>query len=63
MSWPALVIQHEEPTPPGLILTWLRDRGADIVRVHDVRENVRAARMTDAIVRGSGVPARPGSAP
>ena len=26
--------------------------GADIVRVHDVRENVRAARMTDAIVRG-----------
>jgi dihydropteroate synthase len=27
-------------------------RGADIVRVHDVRENVRAARMADAIVRG-----------
>ena len=26
--------------------------GADIVRVHDVRENVRAARMADAIVRG-----------
>ncbi len=26
--------------------------GADIVRVHDVLENVRAARMTDAIVRG-----------
>jgi dihydropteroate synthase len=25
---------------------------ADIVRVHDVRENVRAARMADAIVRG-----------
>jgi dihydropteroate synthase len=25
--------------------------GADIVRVHDVRANVRAARMTDAIVR------------
>src|SRR6185436_8378887 len=24
----------------------------DIVRVHDVRENVRAARMADAIVRG-----------
>ena len=30
--------------------------GADIVRVHDVRENVRAARMTDAIVR-HGAPA------
>jgi dihydropteroate synthase len=27
--------------------------GIDIVRVHDVRPNVRAARMTDAIVRGS----------
>jgi dihydropteroate synthase len=26
--------------------------GADIVRVHDVRENVRAARMSDAIIRG-----------
>jgi dihydropteroate synthase len=26
--------------------------GADIVRVHDVRPNVRAARMADAIVRG-----------
>lgn len=26
--------------------------GADIVRVHDVRENVRAARMSDAVVRG-----------
>ena len=26
--------------------------GADIVRVHDVLENVRAARMSDAIVRG-----------
>ena len=26
--------------------------GADLVRVHDVRENVRAARMADAIVRG-----------
>jgi dihydropteroate synthase len=26
--------------------------GADIVRVHDVRENARAARMADAVVRG-----------
>ena len=26
--------------------------GGDVVRVHDVRENVRAARMSDAIVRG-----------
>ncbi len=28
--------------------------GVDIVRVHDVRENLRAARMSDAIVRGWG---------
>ena len=28
-------------------------RGADIVRVHDVAANVRAARMADAIVRGT----------
>ena len=26
--------------------------GADIVRVHDVKEMVRVSRMTDAIVRG-----------
>jgi dihydropteroate synthase len=26
--------------------------GADIVRVHDVRANVRAARITDAVIRG-----------
>jgi dihydropteroate synthase len=27
------------------------DRGADIVRVHDVRAMARVARMTDALVR------------
>ena len=27
-------------------------RGADIVRVHDVREMVRVSRMSDAVVRG-----------
>jgi GMP synthase-like glutamine amidotransferase len=31
MSWRALVIQHEEPTPPGLIDPWLRERGAEPV--------------------------------
>ena len=30
MSWRALVIQHEEPTPPGLIEPWLRERGAEV---------------------------------
>jgi dihydropteroate synthase len=34
-------------------------RGADIVRVHDVRANVRAARMTDAVVRGTWPPGTP----
>jgi len=29
--------------------------GADIVRVHDVKETARAARMTDAIVRSHGI--------
>jgi dihydropteroate synthase len=27
--------------------------GVDVVRVHDVRENVRAARVADAVVRGT----------
>jgi dihydropteroate synthase len=36
--------------------------GVDIVRVHDVRENVRAARMSDAIVRATGLPGAPGGA-
>lgn len=30
--------------------------GVDVVRVHDVRENVRAARMADAVVRGTWPP-------
>ena len=29
-DWRALVIQHERPTPPGLIEPWLRDRGAEV---------------------------------
>jgi dihydropteroate synthase len=29
--------------------------GADVVRVHDVRANLRAARMADAVVRGGGL--------
>ena len=38
------------------------DRGADIVRVHDVRAIARVARMTDRIVRRAA-PAQPGGAP
>jgi dihydropteroate synthase len=33
--------------------------GADVVRVHDVRPNLRAARMADAVVRGWWSPAGP----
>lgn len=29
-GWRALVIQHEEPTPPGLITPWLEERGARV---------------------------------
>jgi GMP synthase-like glutamine amidotransferase len=29
-GWRALVIQHEQPTPPGLIEPWLRERGAEV---------------------------------
>jgi dihydropteroate synthase len=37
---------------PGLALTsFLRARGADVLRVHDVKENVYALRVTDAILQ------------
>jgi len=29
-DWRALVIQHERPTPPGLIEPWLLERGAEV---------------------------------
>jgi len=39
---------------PGLALTsLLRARGADVFRVHDVRENVYALRVTEAILQGA----------
>jgi len=36
-DWRALVIQHERPTPPGLIEPWLRERGAkvEILRIDE----------------------------
>jgi dihydropteroate synthase len=37
--------------------------GVDIVRVHDIRANVRTARMADAIVRGTWRPAAAPAAP
>jgi dihydropteroate synthase len=34
--------------------------GADIVRVHNVQMNVRAARLADAVVRGRAIVDKPG---
>jgi dihydropteroate synthase len=40
---------------PAVALTsLLRARGADVFRVHDVQENVRALRVTEAILRRAG---------
>jgi dihydropteroate synthase len=40
---------------PAVALTsLLRVRGADVFRVHDVQENVRALRVTEAILRRAG---------
>src|SRR5215467_6507552 len=37
---------------PGIALTsLLRSRGADVFRVHDVKENVHALRVTEAILQ------------
>lgn len=37
MSWRALVIQHEKPTPPGLLVPWLESHGArpEILRIDE----------------------------
>lgn len=43
--------QRDEGTAATTVIGIMK--GADIIRVHDVRLNVRVARMTDAIVRAS----------
>lgn len=47
----ALVIQHEEPTPGGYVLEWLRDRGAeqDVYRI-DLAQRPVEPREYDVIV-------------
>jgi dihydropteroate synthase len=37
-------------------VVWVVERGARIVRVHDVRHMVRTVRMTEALMRGAPVP-------
>jgi GMP synthase-like glutamine amidotransferase len=61
----ALVVQHEEPTPPGLLLEWLDGKGAqvDIHRI-DLEEKVPEARDYDLIASlGSEFPAFDDSVP
>ena len=57
----AQVDARADPRPAAVASAWKRPwprrrsgsrAGIDIVRVHDVRANVRAARVSDAIVRG-----------
>jgi dihydropteroate synthase len=46
----------EEERVEGTVgaVVWMVARGAHLVRVHDVKEVVRAVRVADAIVRGAG---------
>jgi dihydropteroate synthase len=46
----------EEERVEGTVgaVVWMVARGAHLVRVHDVREDVRAVRVADAIARGAG---------
>jgi dihydropteroate synthase len=44
--------QMSDRSAPGVALTsLLRARGADVLRVHDVKENVNALKVTDAILQ------------
>jgi len=38
--------------PTVALTSFLRERGANVLRVHDVRPNVQALRMTEAILHG-----------
>jgi dihydropteroate synthase len=46
----------EEERVEGTVgaVVWMVARGAHLVRVHDVKEVVRAVRVADAIARGAG---------
>jgi GMP synthase-like glutamine amidotransferase len=61
----ALIVQHEEPTPPGLLGDWLADRNAivEVVRI-DLEEHLPDARRFDLIaILGSELPAFDDSVP
>jgi GMP synthase-like glutamine amidotransferase len=61
----ALIVQHEAPTPPGLISDWLAQRAAsvDVLRI-DLKDHVPDPRDYDLIVSlGSEFPAFDDSVP
>jgi dihydropteroate synthase len=37
--------------PTVAFTAWLREQGAEIIRVHDVKPNVQALRMAEAIAQ------------
>jgi dihydropteroate synthase len=45
---------NDRVAPAVALTALLRTRGADVLRVHDVKENVSALRMTEAILRRAG---------
>lgn len=50
--------QHERVEGTAATVVWVVERGARIVRVHDVRHMVRTVRMTEALLHGgAGEPA------
>ena len=53
--------QHERVEGTAATVVWAVERGARIVRVHDVRHMVRTVRMTEALLhRGAGGPTESG---
>jgi len=44
---------HERLEGTAATVVWAVERGARIVRVHDVRHMVRTVRMTEALLRGA----------
>jgi dihydropteroate synthase len=40
--------------PTVALTSYLREQGANVLRVHDVKPNVEALRMTEAILKGAG---------
>ncbi|MEZ0273763.1 MAG: dihydropteroate synthase, partial [Roseimicrobium sp.] len=52
----ARLLQDSAPTsrlwPTVALTAWMRDAGAEVIRVHDVRPNAEAMRMIEAIQNG-----------